>query len=123
MWIIRFQKIKPSDYNFINRLLKKSGFVSRKFSSVILVKASILYLLQRKSWRVLAKEFWVWYIALYNFYSFIKNKKELKEIFHRFIDKRVVLFVGKEKLITKGYLDNNKFLIILTKQELESRLY
>ncbi len=122
MRIIRFQKITTSDYNYVNRLLKKSWFIPRKFSWIILLKATILHRLQKKSWRVLSKEFSVWHIALFNFYSFIKNKPELEIILHRFISNRIILFVGEKQVIKKDYLDNSEEVIILTKRELKTKL-
>ncbi len=122
MWIIRFQNITSSDYNYINRVLKRACFFPKKFSCIILFKATIIHVLKRKSWRSLQKEFWINYITLYNFYNSIKNKEVFLQIFHRFINKRIILFVGEKRLITKEYLDNSKDIIILTKRELESKL-
>ncbi len=122
MWIIRYQKITSSDYNYVNRILKKSSFIPRKFSWVILLKATISHILQRKSWRNLSKEFWVWHIALFNFYNFIKEKQELEIIFHRFIDRRIILFLGEKPIIKQDYLDNSDEIISLTKKALEIKL-
>lgn len=120
MWIIQFQKIKPRDYNFISRLLKKSWFISRRIPDIVLVKSTIIHILQKKSWRFIANNFWVSHIWLFNFYNFIKEKEELKIIFHEFIDRRILLYLAKNKQYSNENLDNNEEIIKLTKIELES---
>jgi len=123
MWIIQFQKIKPRDYNFISRLLKKSWFISRRIPDIVLVKSIIIHILQKKSWRFIANNFWVSHIALFNFYNFIKEKEELKIIFHEFIDRRILLYISENKQYSNEYLDNNEEIIKLTKIELEKVFY
>lgn len=122
MWIIRFQNIKPRDYNFLSRLLKKSWFISRRIPDIVLVKWVIIHIIQRKSWRIIANNFWVSHIALFNFYNFIKEKEELKIIFHEFIDRRILLYINENKQYSNEYLDKDLGIIDLTKIELEKIL-
>lgn len=122
MWIIKFQNIKPRDYNFLSRLLKKSWFISRRISDLVLVKWVIIHIIQKKSWRFIANNFWVSHIALFNFYNFIKEKEELKIIFHEFIDRRILLYISENKQYSNDYLDKDLGIIDLTKIELEKIL-
>ncbi|NUJ97188.1 hypothetical protein HGA92_00180 [Candidatus Gracilibacteria bacterium] len=118
MWIIRWHLIDTSDYNFIARELKKSSFVPRKIPSILFIKASILHICQKKSWRKIASELSTNHIYLFNFYQNFKNSSSLKIILHRFIEKRILLYIEEKKTFDTHFLDNNKEIIKLTKDML-----
>lgn len=122
MWIIRFQKIKPKDYNFISRLLKKSWYCSRKVPDIVLVKGIILHAFQKRSWRSISAEFWASHICFYKFYNFIKAQNNLQKIFFHFIENRTIVYIKEKQSFDIEYLDNNDELIKLTKEKLESML-
>ncbi len=122
MWIVRFQKIEPRDYNTCARLLKKSGFIPRRISPIIFVKALIMHFIEKKSWRRVAWELSVSHIALYKFYQEFSQKEEYRKIFHVFAERRIIVFIGENKSFTSNDLDNNEELYLLTVKELESIL-
>jgi hypothetical protein len=122
MWIIRWQLLDTSDYNFITRELKKNNFIPRKIPPILFVKASIIHICQKKSWRKIASEYNTNHIYLYNFYQNFKNSKSLEIILHRFIDKRILLYIDEKKHFNSLFLDNNIEIIKLTKDTLGDTL-
>jgi len=122
MWIICWWNLETNDYNFVARELKKNGFIPRKVAPMVFIKASILHICEKRSWRNIASELGCEHIYLYNFYQNFKNTDNLKTIFHRFIDKRVLLYIGEKKHFNRDFLNNNPELIQLTKQALASMM-
>ncbi|NDK08237.1 hypothetical protein EOM39_03225 [Candidatus Gracilibacteria bacterium] len=118
MWIIRFQKLKTKDYNYINRKLANLGFFTRKLSGVLLIKASIYHIIEKKSWRCISTKLCVNHIQLFKFYSNYKDTKEFIEIFHYLIDNKVMAFIPDNRSFILSEIDNNNEYIKLTKNEL-----
>ena len=108
MWLLRFQNIKSWDYSKITRLCKKSGFCPKKFSATILVKWILIHILLRKSWRKISSQIWVPYLPIYQFYSKIKDKPELKEMLEFFCEKKVISFLWNKKNISKNFLESRE---------------
>ncbi len=122
MWILRFHLLQTKDYNKIARICKKYGFLPRQNSPIIFAKASIIHMTQKTSWRLIARELGVSHISLYNFHEQSQKTPLLEEIFHVFISRRIALYIGDMRHIARGYLDNNKEIIALTKKELLAML-
>ena len=120
MWLIRFHLLQTKDYNYINRKLKKCGFFSRKIPSIIYIKAIILYLLEKKSWRIISEKLWVSHIQLFKFYSNYKNYPELENIFHYLADQRIIVYLWEEKKFNIEEIDNTLKFLKLTKTELSN---
>jgi len=120
MWLIRLNKIKTKDYNYVARVLKKIGFFPRRLSPIIFVKALFYHKLQKKSWRSI----WVLLncncIALHSFYSKYKNSPEMNKIFHTFAKSRVIVFIGENKHFTNDELDNSPEFLKLTLNRLNN---
>jgi len=119
MWIIRFQKLKTKDYNYINRKLANLWFFTRKLSWVLLIKASIYHIIEKKSWRCISSKLGVNHIQLFKFYSNHKNTPEFKEIFHYLIDSKVLAFIPDNKSFILSDIDNNIEFLKLTKNQIE----
>jgi hypothetical protein len=119
MWIIRFQKLKPKDYNYINRKLANLWFFTRKLSWVLLIKASIYHIIEKKSWRCISNKLWVNHIQLFKFYSNHKKTNEFKEIFHYLSDNKVLAFIPDNKSFILNDIDNNSDFLKLTKNQIE----
>lgn len=122
MWIIRFHKIKPRDYNYVARELKKAGFIPRKITPILFIKAAIYHKLQKKSWRNTAERLNTRHVYLFNFYKNIQDSNVLDTIFHKFADRRIIVYVGNTKTFTEHDLDNSQDFLQLTKQQLQSIL-
>jgi hypothetical protein len=123
MWIIRFQKLNPRDYNSISRILKKAGFSPRRISPIVFAKALILHKIQKKSWRVLSQYFGVSHVALFKLFQEISPQKELYDkIFHTFSSSKSIVYIGDIKVFTQDDLDNSEHFSLLTKTELASIL-
>lgn len=120
MWIIRFQKFKTKDYNYINRKLANLWFFTRKLSWVLLIKASIYHIIEKKSWRNISNKLWVNHIQLFKFYSNYKNTIEFKEIFHYLINNKVLAYIPDNMSFNLNDIDNNDEFIKLTKKQLET---
>lgn len=118
MWILRFHLLQSKDYNKIERVCKKYGFISRSHSPIVYCKACIKYTTQKYSWRTLSKEFHIDHAALAKFYTQAKYSGLLQEIFHIFTDRKIALYIGKNKSITSEELDNSKEILELTQQEI-----
>lgn len=108
MWILRFHLLQPKDYNKIERVCKKHGFVSRTHSSLVYCKACVKHTTQKDSWRSLSREFHIDHAALAKFYTQAKYSGLLREIFHIFIDRKIALYIGQNKTITSEELDNSR---------------
>jgi hypothetical protein len=119
MWIIRFQKLKTKDYNYINRKLTNLWFFTRKLSGVLLIKASIYHIIEKRSWRNISNKLWVNHIQLFKFYSTYKNTKEFNEIFHYLINSKVLAYIPDNKSYILSDIDNNPEFIKLTKNQIE----
>ncbi len=119
MWIIRFQKLKTKDYNYINRKLANLWFFTRKLSWVLLIKASIYHIIEKKSWRCISTKLWVNHIQLFKFYSNHKNTPEFREIFHYLTDSKVLAFIPDNKSFIISDIDNNIEFLKLTKNQIE----
>jgi len=120
MWMIRFQKIKPAQYNLVSRYCKKQGFFPRQTPAIIFVKAFITHLLQKKSWRHISLQYWVNHIQLHNFYSKNKKNPDFLKILHSFAKARIIVFVGKNKEFSSDQLDNNSKFLKLTLDQLDT---
>ncbi len=120
MWLIRFHLLKTKDYNYINRKLKKCGFFCRKNPPILFIKSSVLYLLEKKSWRIISEKLWVNHIQLFKFYSNYKNNPELKNIFHYLADQRIIVYLWEEKKFNIEEIDNTSKFLKLTKAELSN---
>jgi len=120
MWIIRFHKIKPRDYNYVSRELKKSGFIPRKVSPILFIKAAIYHKLQKKSWRNTAERLNTRHVYLFNFYKKLEKKDVLSRIFHTFAERRIIVYVGNTKAFTEHDLDNSQDFLQLTRERLQS---
>ncbi len=119
MWIIRFQKLQTKDYNYINRKLANLWFYTRKLSWVLLIKASIYHIIEKKSWRCISNKLWVNHIQLFKFYSNYNNSLEFKEIFHYLIDTKVLAYIPDNKSFNLNDIDNTNEFLKLTKNQLE----
>jgi len=120
MWIIRFHKIKPRDYNYVARELKKSGFIPRKITPILFIKAAIYHKLQKKSWRATAERLNTRHVYLFNFYKNIKDSDVIERIFHKFAERRIIVYIGNTKTFTQYDLDNSSELLELTRERLRS---
>ena len=122
MWILRFHLLKTKQYNKINRICKKYGFITRSHSSITYAKASVKHMTQKTSWRTLAREYGVDHNSLYKFHNLSKNTPMLEEILHVFSDARIALYIGDMKHIDTHYLDNAQEVLDLTNRRLKSML-
>ncbi len=118
MWILRFHLLQPKDYNKIDRICKKYGFVSRTHSPIIYSKASIKYATQKHSWRSLSGEFHIDHAALAKFFTSAKDSGLLQEIFHIFLERRIALYIGEKRSISGEQLDNSQEIFELTQAEI-----
>lgn len=120
MWIFRFQKLKPKDYNYIKRVFDKIWFFPKKISWIIFIKALFFHILQKKSWRKISEILSCNHIVLFNFYNKFKDNSEIKNIFLYFAEKRIIIFVDEKiKTFTNKDLDENIIFLENTKKELE----
>jgi len=122
MWILRFHRLEPRDYNTIARLLKKSGFSPRSIAPIVFAKALIYKKIQKKSWRKIAELFGVSHIALYKFYEHFSQTLEFEKIFHVFLERRIIVYVGEKRYFSQDDLDNSQELYDLTRERLASML-
>ncbi len=120
MWIIRFQYITPAQYNLVSRYCKKQGFFPRQTPAIVFVKAFILHLIQKKSWRAISNQFWVNHIQLHSFYSKHKQNKEFLKILHAFAKARIIVFTADTKQFNNDQLDNSKQFLKLTLARLDT---
>jgi len=120
MWIIRFQHITPAQYNLVSRYCKKQGFFPRQTSAIVFVKASIIHLLQKKSWRNISTQFWVSHIQLHSFYSKHKQNSDFLKIFHAFARARIIVFTGNNKQFNNDQLENSNEFLKLTLAQLDT---
>lgn len=120
MWIIRFDKLKPKDYNSLQRIFKKSGFITRRISPIVYGKSLVVHFLQKRSLRRVAKEYQISHIALHKFIIFIKKKIEFEKIFHVFLKSGSIVFIGDKTYFSRDDLDNSSKIYSLTEQTLKS---
>lgn len=120
IWLIRINKITTKDYNYVARVFKKIGFIPRTITPIIFIKALFYHTLQKKSWRSISLLLNCNHIALHSFYSNYWNNKEIKQIFHHFLESRVIVFIGENKTFSCDDLDNKDLFLKLTKQELNN---
>jgi len=114
MWLIRFHKLKPRDYNMISRRLEKAWFSSRKISPIIFIKSSIKHLLLKKSWRQIASNLPYSHLSLYNFYNKFKNTPEFSQIIFTLCERRILLNIEGKKQISEEDINNSSELLKLT---------
>lgn len=114
MWLIRFHKLEPRDYNMISRKLEKAWFSSRKISPIIFIKSSIEHLLLKKSWRQIASNFPHSHIPLYNFFNNFKSSREFHEILFTLCERRIILNIEGKKSISQEDINNSTELLKLT---------
>ena len=119
MWLIRFHKLEPRDYNMISRNLEKAWFSSRKISAIIFIKSAIEHLLLKKSWRQIANNFPHSHIPLYNFYNNFKNTSEFHKILFTLAERRIILNIEGIKIITQDDINNNSDVLKLTLSSLK----
>lgn len=120
MWIIRFNKITPAQYNLVKRYCKKQGFVPRQTPTIVFIKACIEHLLQKKTWRGIASDYNITHIGLYNFYHAHKWNTGLHKIFHAFARARIIVYIANTRSFNITTLDNNPDTLKLTLQELDT---
>lgn len=122
MWIIRFHKLKTSDYNFITRECKKGDFLPRKLSPILYAKAMVLFLCKKKSWRQIGEELGTSHIYFFHFYQKYEKSEMLSRILTHLADSRVALYIGEKHSFTVDELDNSDELLVLTKSKLKSMM-
>lgn len=115
MWLIRIHKIETKDYNYIKRVFDKMWFFPKKIPQIIFVKALFFHLLQNKSWRNIATILNCNYLSLFNFYSNYKENEKIYEILYYFAERRIIVFIWKQKNFTNDDLDNNNDFLEITK--------
>lgn len=119
MWLIRFHKLEPRDYNMISRRLEKSWFSSRKISPIIFIKSSIEHILLKKSWRQISSNLPYSHISLYKFYNNFKNKSEFQEILFTLCKRRILLNIEGKKQISEDDINNSVEVLKLTLSDLK----
>jgi len=119
MWLIRFHKLEPRDYNMISRQLEKAWFSSRKISPIIFIKSSIEHIIHKKSWRKIASNLPYSHLPLYNFYNKFKNTPEFNKILFTLIHRRIILNIEGKKQISEHEINNSEELIKLTLMSLK----
>ncbi len=122
MWILRFGKLQSKDYNKITRLIKKSGFHTRRIPDIIYAKALVIHTLQKRSLRNIAQELSVSHIGLHKFFISIKKTPEYSKIFHVFLEARATLYVEDTRYFTQDDLDNSEQIYSLTENSINSIL-
>lgn len=121
MWIIRFQKIKTKDYNFVKNIFRKMWFFPKNTKEIAFIKAIFFHLLQWKSWRAIWKLLWIEnHLIFYKFYVKYKNNPDFEKIFHHFSDSKVIVFIGEKKTFSNDDLDNSLEFELLTKNEIKN---
>ena len=110
MWLIRFHLIETRDYNYVNRICRKMGIAPKRASDIVLIKAILLHIFQKKSWRTVALEVGISHVTAFQFYNEIKNKNELHDVLSYFIERRIILSILHEKNITREYLESDEIL-------------
>ncbi len=119
MWLIRFHLVETRDYNKIDRLLKNLDGIPQRVSSMLLIKWTIIHLLEKKSWRRIAEQLSIPYLTLYYFFNKIKATQVFRDILLYLIDRRILLCIWEEKNITNHYLQGDA-IIEISKNELET---
>ncbi len=119
MWIIQIHKLKTKDYNYTKRALEKIGYRPRKVAWIILIKALFFHVLENKSWRALWKMLNTNYLTLYHFYTEYKKHPNLKNIFHHFAERWIIVYIGNKKSFHLATLLNNPEQLIITQQEID----
>ena len=104
----------------MSRELKKSGFIPRKLSPILFIKAAVYHKLQKKSWRNTAERLNTSHVYLFNFYKKIEKTQVLSRIFHTFAERRIIVYVGDTKSFTEDDLDNSQEFLQLTRERLSS---
>jgi len=108
MWLLRFQKLKSSDYSKITRLCKKSGFCPKKFSATILVKWILIHILLKKSWRKISVQIWIPYLPIYQFYKKIEDKPELQELLEYLVKRKIISYIWNKKIFDSLFLESEE---------------
>jgi hypothetical protein len=114
MWLIRFHKLEPRDYNMISRQLEKAWFSTRKISPIIFIKSSIEHILNKKSWRQISNNLPYSHIPLYNFYNKFKNTPEFSQILFTLANRRIILNIKGKNNVSQEYINNSEELLELT---------
>lgn len=114
MWLIRFHKLEPRDYNMISRQLEKAWFSSRKISPIIFIKSSIEHLINKKSWRQISNNLPYSHIPLYNFYNKFKKSPEFLKILFTLVQRRIILNIEGKKQISEHEINNSPEVLELT---------
>lgn len=118
MWILRFNKIKTKDYNYIKRVFDKIWFFP-KTSWIIFIKALFLHILQKKSWRNIALNLNCSHLIIFNFFHKYKDFPEIKKIFLYFAKRKIIIFLDKDlKNFSNKDLDENEIFLENTKNEI-----
>lgn len=120
MWLIRFHKLEPRDYNMISRQLEKAWFSSRKISPIIFIKSSIEHIINKKSWRQIANPLPYSHIPLYNFYHKFKNTHEFSQILFTLANRRIILNIKGKKQLSEDEINNSNELLELTLEALNN---
>ncbi len=110
MWLIRFHLIETRDYNYANRICRKMGIAPKRTSDIVLIKALLLHVFQKKSWRTVALEVGISHVTAFQFYNDVRDTAEFHEILSYFIERRIVLSILHEKNITREYLESDEIL-------------
>ncbi|MFZ2255858.1 MAG: hypothetical protein WAW59_08400 [Patescibacteria group bacterium] len=96
MWLLRFHLVETRDYNKIDRIVARTGYISHNLSTMVLVKGILLHVLQKKSWRQAGAELKVSYTALYQFAQFFESREEKKELLSYLIERKIALYIANE---------------------------
>jgi hypothetical protein len=86
------------------------GIIERKTSNIVLMKAVLLHVFQKKSWRRVGWELGISHVTAFQFYRDIYEQEELKKVLVYFIERKIVLYLGEEKNITKEYLESDEII-------------
>ena len=110
MWLLRFHLIESRDYSRVERFCREVGFTPKKFSAMLLVKGAMLHIFQKKSWRQIGRELWVAHIPVYNFTTQMEWWVAFQNLLAYLIERRIVLWIGDERNITREYLESEEIL-------------
>ena len=91
-------------------MLTRMGIIERKTSNILLMKATLLHIFQKKSWRRVALELWIPHVTAFQFYSDVSEWENREKLISYFIERRILLYLGDEKNITKEYLESDEII-------------
>ena len=84
------------------------GIAPKRASDIVLIKAVLLHVFQKKSWRTVALEVGISHVTAFQFYNEIKNTDEFHTVLSYFIERRIILSILYEKNITREYLESDE---------------